>query len=302
MPDIAFDLRYLRYALLAAEYGSFRRTAEMLSVSQSTVSRRIQILERRIGMPLFERHGSGARVTPAGERFLRDAAIGAKHLNQAVDIAAQVKRGSTGMIRVGLTACLANGFLAELIADYHRRFPGIEVRFEEGTTETSISGLLNGRLDVAFTLASLQLPGCRAERLWDEKVYVAVPAWHAIASLKEVTWDDVGQESFVVTADAGGPDIEDYLVRQLTGSGVRPRISVQHISCDNLLGMVAQGFGATLATSPAGGTIHPGVRFVPIAERCNTFSFSAVWSSGNQNPALKFLIKMGLERRMKTRC
>ncbi|WP_245424348.1 LysR family transcriptional regulator [Sinorhizobium sp. BJ1] len=42
VPDIAFDLRYLRYALRAAEHGSFRRAAEILSVSQSTVSRRIQ--------------------------------------------------------------------------------------------------------------------------------------------------------------------------------------------------------------------------------------------------------------------
>ena len=86
MPDIAFDLRYLRYALRAAEYGSFRRTAEILAVSLSTVSRRIQILERRIGIVLFERHRSGARATLAGKCFLKDAAVGAKHLNQAVQL------------------------------------------------------------------------------------------------------------------------------------------------------------------------------------------------------------------------
>ncbi|TIU83578.1 MAG: LysR family transcriptional regulator, partial [Mesorhizobium sp.] len=96
MPDIAFDLRYLRYAILAAEHGSFRRAAEILSVSQSTVSRRIQILERRVGILLFDRHRSGARATMAGERFLREAAVGAKHLNQAVDTIAQAKRGSIG--------------------------------------------------------------------------------------------------------------------------------------------------------------------------------------------------------------
>ncbi|WP_426435835.1 LysR family transcriptional regulator [Bradyrhizobium genosp. P] len=44
MPDIAFDLRYLKYAILAAETGSFRRTAEVLGISQSTLSRRVQLL------------------------------------------------------------------------------------------------------------------------------------------------------------------------------------------------------------------------------------------------------------------
>ena len=75
MPDIAHDLRYLRYAILVAENGSFRRTAETLFVSQSTVSRRIQILQRRIGIALL-RHRSGARATLAGERSIREAAIG----------------------------------------------------------------------------------------------------------------------------------------------------------------------------------------------------------------------------------
>lgn len=52
MPDLAFDLRYLQYALVVVECGSFRRAADMLNLSQSTVSRRIQLFERRIGADL----------------------------------------------------------------------------------------------------------------------------------------------------------------------------------------------------------------------------------------------------------
>jgi DNA-binding transcriptional LysR family regulator len=85
VPDLAFDLRYLKYAMLAAEHGSFRRAAEILNLSQSTVSRRIQLLERRIGIPLFERTRSGARPTAAGERFMREAAVGAGQLREAVN-------------------------------------------------------------------------------------------------------------------------------------------------------------------------------------------------------------------------
>lgn len=299
MPDIAFDLRYLRYAILAAEHGSFRRAAEILSVSQSTVSRRIQMLERRIGIALFDRHRSGARVTLAGERFLDEAAIGAKHLHQAVDTVTRAKRGSVGVLRVGLTACLANSFLAAIFAAYRSRFPAIEVTFEEGTSQLIAGALLNGRLDVAFMLAGPQLLGCRSEGLWEEAIYLAVPASHAVASLPRFTWNDVRQETFLVMADARGPEIEDYLVRQLSGSEIRPKISVQHVGCENLLSMVAQGFGIAVATNSVGDMTYPGVRFVPIADREDRFSFSAVWSEANQNPALKFLIDMSLGRRVK---
>lgn len=84
MPDLALDLRFLRYAILVAEHGSFRRAADAMNLSQSTVSRRIQLLERRVGVPLFERSRSGVRPTPAGERFIREAAFGAEHIRQAV--------------------------------------------------------------------------------------------------------------------------------------------------------------------------------------------------------------------------
>lgn len=301
MPDIAFDLRYLRYAVLAAEHGSFRRTAEILDVSQSTVSRRIQILERRLGIALFERHRSGARATLAGERFLREAAVGAKHLHEAVSTIALAKRGSAGVLRVGLMVSLGNGFLADLLTAYRQRFPAIEMTFQEATSQMITSALLNGRIDIAFMLGDPQLTGCRAEKLWDERIYVAVPASHGVASLDAVNWHDVKHETFLAMADAAGPEIEHYLVRRLSHSGFRPRISVQHIGCENLMSMVAQGFGIALATNATIGIAPPGIRFVPVSSSENTVSFSAVWSDASQNPALKLLLDMSVERRVKTR-
>ncbi|WP_372027372.1 LysR family transcriptional regulator [Tistrella mobilis] len=301
MPDISYDLRYLRYAILLAEHGSFRRTAEILSISQSTVSRRIQLLERRIGVKLFERHRWGTRPTLAGERFLKEASVGAKHLNQAVDSVAQAKRGSIGLLRIGLMACLSSGFLSELLAAYRRRFPAIEVIFEEATSQINANALLDGRLDIAFMPGDPQLPGCRAERLWEETIYIAIPAWHRTASLEAVRWEDVGHETFLLKADATRTEIEDYLIRQLCECGLNPKISVQHIGCENLLNIVGQGFGVTVVTSSVVGVVYPGVRFIPIADGKEKFSFSAAWSATNPNPALKFLVDMGIERRTKSK-
>ncbi|WP_296442302.1 LysR family transcriptional regulator [Rhizobium sp. 60-20] len=58
-----------------ADHGSFRRAAEALDLSQSTGSRRVQALERRLGTPIFIRDRCGVRLTHAGQRFLRDATI-----------------------------------------------------------------------------------------------------------------------------------------------------------------------------------------------------------------------------------
>jgi len=122
MPDLTLDLRHLQYAITVAQFGSFRRAADALNLSQSTVSRRIQMLERRIGMSLFERSRTGACLTHAGERFIRDSAFGACHLQRAVTNIGLIKRGHLGEIRVGMTASLASGFLADLFARFHARY------------------------------------------------------------------------------------------------------------------------------------------------------------------------------------
>ncbi|QJX04985.1 LysR family transcriptional regulator [Rhizobium brockwellii] len=301
MPDLSLDLRYLRYAILVAEHGSFRRTADILNIPQSTVSRRIQLLERRIGVQLFERSRSGARTTLAGERFLREAAVGADHLREAVNGLALARRGHLGELRIGLMASLASGFLADLLGAYHRRFPGIEIKLDEATSQVNASAVLNGRLDAAFIPGDPKLPGCRTERLWDEKICVAVPEAHAMAALAAVTWDDVRHETFLVTADAAGPEIEDHLVRQLSGPGFHPRISVQRVGRENLINMVAQGFGITLTTRSTFGIPYPGVRFLSIASGEDTVSSSVVWSASNQNPALKLLIELSLDHARQTR-
>lgn len=296
VPDLAFDLRHLKYAMLAAEHGSFRRAADILNISQSTVSRRIQLLERRVGTALFERTRSGVRPTVAGERFMREAAVGAGQLREAVNSISMAQRGHFGELRIGLMASLASGFLGDLLTAFHRQFPSIEIRLEEGTSQANAAAVLSGRLDAAFIPGDPRLPGCRAELLWNEKIYVALPDCHRAATTSSVEWEKIRGETFLVTADAAGPEIEDYLVRRLSGPGFRPRIAVHHVGRENLLNMVARGFGITLTTNSTLGAVYPGVCFQPIGGSEDTVCSSVVWSDSNQNPALKLLREMSIDR------
>jgi DNA-binding transcriptional LysR family regulator len=68
-----FDVRQLRYAIAAADHGSFYRAARALDIEQSTLSRAILKLERSIGMPIFERSRAGVTLTLAGGAFIRGA-------------------------------------------------------------------------------------------------------------------------------------------------------------------------------------------------------------------------------------
>lgn len=294
MPDLLLDLRHLKYARFVAEQGSFHRAANALNLSQSTVSRRIASLERRVGVQLFERSRTGARLTSIGERFLHDAIEEANHLQRAVSDVAFAQRTDFGELRIGLMSSLASGFLAELFSRYRRRFPNVDLRIQEATSRENAAAVLRGRLDAAFIPGDPRLPGCEVKHLWRDQLYVAVPEDHALGSRSNLVWDDVRDETFLVAEEGYGPEAEAILIRELSTQGFYPRISVQGVGRENLINMVGLGFGLTLATRATLGTPYQGVKFIPVVTGGTMVSSSIVWSGTNKNPAFKKLLEMSL--------
>lgn len=70
---LMIELKQLRYLVLTAQSGSFSRAAKRLGIKQSTMSRQLLALEKRLGIEVFERFSRGATLTPAGETYLRTA-------------------------------------------------------------------------------------------------------------------------------------------------------------------------------------------------------------------------------------
>jgi DNA-binding transcriptional LysR family regulator len=98
----AVDVQHLRYAVAAAEHGSFRRAAEVMLLRQSTLSRTIRQLEERIQMIVFERSSGGVRATEGGRDFLRAARSILDQMDALVTRASSTGRGEGGWLSCAL--------------------------------------------------------------------------------------------------------------------------------------------------------------------------------------------------------
>lgn len=271
MPDLSFDLRYLRCALLAAEQGSFRRAAAVLELSQSTLSRRIQLLERRLGFPLFIRDRRGVRLTPAGVNFLRCAIAGARHLDRAAQLAVAVHRGERGELRVGILASLTTGFLHTMLRRFREHHPEVQIMLKEGTPPQTLHDLSMGELDILFVAGCSEIAGYSAQILWRESIYAALPSEHELADKETISWDDIREEIFVVTQGGPGVEIQDYLIRRLSQPGFRPRIEVHDVSRGSLLDLVAMKYGVALTSTSSIRSDLDGVVFRAVAGEESAF-------------------------------
>jgi DNA-binding transcriptional LysR family regulator len=292
MPDLALDLRYLRYALVVAEHGSFRRAATILNVAQSTVSRRIQLLEHRLGFSLFERDPRGVRLTSAGENFLKEAVVGVNHFDRAVHLATSMHRGERGELHIGILASLTSGFLQGVLRRFREKHEGVKVSIHEASAQENLRRLTSGHLDISFVTGEPVIPGYRTARLWSECVFVALPNDHPLVAKDELTWEEIQRETFIVSSGGPGPKIQDCLIRRLAKLGFRPDIDVHEVGRESLMNLVAIGYGLTLTSTSSLGSEVSGVVFRPIAGNSDVLPSSAVWSSSNTNPALRHLLAL----------
>src|ERR1700683_4681431 len=128
----AFTLQHLRYAIIAADHGSFRRAGDALLLRQSTLSRCIRQLEESVGMAVFERSSGGVGAPPAGRDFLRVARSILEQLDALLATAHSTGRGEAGRLAIGFYTSLSAGNFRASLMDLRQRFPQIHVEMIEG--------------------------------------------------------------------------------------------------------------------------------------------------------------------------
>ena len=218
------QLAALLQTLAVAEYLSFRHAANALGISQSSVSRRIRMLEEELGILLFERSTRGVRLTEAGRRFVEGVAAGIDQLDHAVKTAGMAAAGKCGRLRIGVHGLIPGSFLDNLLARYRHAHPNIAVEVIEGTASQAIMHLRATRIDVAFVVGVPELPDCHSRPIWSEPLVAALSASHPLADQAGVTWADLADETFLVRHGGTGPQVFDHIILRLSRSWPTPTI------------------------------------------------------------------------------
>src|SRR5689334_17812098 len=143
-------LQHLRYAVVSAEYGSFRRAAEALLMRQSTLSRCIRQLEEAIGLTVFERSSGGICTTVAGRSFLRTARSILEQMDALVVAARSDGRGEAGRLTVGFYTSLSAGNLRATLVEFRQRCPQVSLGMVERSRMRLAGALRNSAIDLVI--------------------------------------------------------------------------------------------------------------------------------------------------------
>jgi len=179
------DINVARTFLEIVKTGSFVRAAANLNITQTAVSARVRVLEEQLDRQLFVRNKAGARLTQAGDQFLRYATSLVQLWERARhDVAMPV--GRENVVTVGGEHSLWNPLLRNWLVWMKHEASDVAIRAQIDVPERLIDQVQEGIMDLAVVYAPPPRTGIVEELLLDETL-VAVST-HAVAG--ERWWDD----------------------------------------------------------------------------------------------------------------
>jgi DNA-binding transcriptional LysR family regulator len=283
------ELRHLRYFVAVAEAENVLRAAtQKLHVSQPAVSRQIRDLEDELGAQLFERTGKSVRLTDAGFLFLKEARAVLERTDEAVrSVRAFAQAGETEL-HVGYSPALRARIVSPTLRVFQREMPKVHVKLHDWSNEKMVTGLRDGRLQLAFIVRPSkrgEFRDLRFEELVREQVRLAVPPTHPFALRRSVSLADAAKEPFIGLTREDFPDYHAYLAAIFAPVKNKPRIMEEHDSMISVISAVEAGTGVAVGVEALGYSFGSPVKLVRLTPEPKPLSFGIATRKGKLSPA-----------------
>lgn len=241
--------RSLQYLLAIVEHGSFTRAAEVLHVSQPTLSQQIKHLEESLQSQLLDRSGRTVRLTDAGEIYLQHARRAWGELDAGTRALHDVQDLSRGSLRLGWNP-ITDYLTCSLLMNFNSLYPGITLSTLEMPQDHIETAVIEDIVDIGIAFrrpaaAEIDTNEIETAVLFEEALCFAVGNAHPRAGQHEpLSAEQFGKESLVMLNKnfALRRHVEDYC----QSNGIAPRIAMEANSLSVIIEMVQIGPLATI--------------------------------------------------------
>ena len=272
------DVRQLRYFAAVAEELHFGRAARRLAISQPPLSVQVRALEKELGVQLLSRNSQRVELTEAGRAVLRDAYRVLEQLEQLRDNAQRAQAEAPMKLRLGAISTLLMGLVPDVVRDFTRLYPDIEVTLHETDSEEGIALVERGQLDAALVRPDRAGAFHMAEVSTDRFV-AALPESHALARSRVLPIAALKGERLIVHRRRRLPKPYESIVAACQAAGFTPDLATQSPTARSQLAAVRAGLGIALVPSFMQDTPVDDVVFRALSPEIPLPGIALVWAS-----------------------
>jgi DNA-binding transcriptional LysR family regulator len=238
------DLPKLRILVAVARAGSFTRAAEALDLRQPTVSQQVQVLERGLGVRLFDRLGHTVRLTASGSALVPYA----ERILQLADEAQAATREAAGLaaitLRLGAGNTLATYILPDLLARLRWEHPEVSVQITVGNTDQLLDAVLDGAVELGLVGSPVADDRLSIHPFMQDELVVIEPPDGPWPTAEVVRLADLGAQTLLVRE--AGSALQASVDALLRARGTQPRHTITLGNLEAIKRCVEAGLGVAI--------------------------------------------------------
>ena len=227
-----------------AEQSSFRKAAEELYLTQPAVSLQIKALEEDLGVQLFDRSGTQAKLTPAGRILLEHARRSSDMLAEAEDRIAALNGDHAGGLTLGASTTIAQYVLPRLLGEFCVEHPRVFPTLISGNTEQIVQAVVEQKIVLGLIEGPPRSRDVKTERFLEDELVLIVPAAHEWAERGSVAVDEITTAPLLMRERGSGTRRILELALERTGVKRRElRVVMELDSSEAIKSAVEAGLG-----------------------------------------------------------
>lgn len=243
-------LTELKYIVAVARLRHFGKAADACCVSQPTLSVGIKNLEDKLELKIFERNANEVTLTDVGAEVVRQAQVVLEEAAAIREIAKRSKNPLAGPLKLGVIYTIGPYLLPSLVRQVIAHTPEMPLVLQENFTIKLLEQLRLGELDCAILAEPFPDTNLAIAPLYDEPFFAAVPIHHPLAQRKDITTEEIRQETMLLLGN--GHCFRDHVLEvcpefaRYAQNAEGMRKSFEGSSLETIKHMVAAGMGITL--------------------------------------------------------
>ena len=177
------DFRELSYVVAIAKHQNITKAADSLYITQPTLTKFLQGLEKSLEQKLFRRIGNRYALTFAGERYVARAVEILNLKKELDDEMNDIVRSSSGALRIACPAMRSTYMLPCTLPVFSKRWPNVKINLIEASSYLLEDMLVSGEADLAFFNGPVKSPLVDCEVITHEEIVLVFSAGHPLTAL-----------------------------------------------------------------------------------------------------------------------
>lgn len=252
---LPFTLQQLRILKAVATEKNFTKAAEVLYLSQPSLSKQIKTLEKNLDILLINRENNKISLTENGKVFLqyseRILALCEESCRALIDL----KNGDRGNLTVGASQTIGTYLMPRVLALFAQNYPQIDLKVQVNSTRLIANNVLNREIDIAVVGGEIPnelKKNLRIQDFVEDELSLIISKSHPFAKKREINKENLYYLNFITLNS--NSTIRKFIDNILIQNGIETKqlkIIMQFNSIEGIKTAVSLGLGAAFVSSSA---------------------------------------------------